>query len=56
MDALCGGEVTTVVVPSVRHLAHMEGVSVALKEYIENQSGARILIATAAITDCVKER
>lgn len=51
MDALCGGEVTIVVVPSMRHLAHMEGVSVALKEYIENQSGASILVATTAITD-----
>jgi len=56
IDALRGGDVTTVVVPSMRHLAHMEGVSVALKEYIENQSGARILISTAATIDWVEKR
>lgn len=53
MDALCASGVTTVVVPSMRHLARLESVGIAMKRHIEQETGASVLIAAI---DCNEPR
>jgi len=43
IEALRVSEVTTVVVPSMRHLAHMQGVGLAMMELIQSEAGANVL-------------
>lgn len=47
IDALRANDVTAVVIPSMDHLAHMEGVSIAMKDRIESETGARIVVGSA---------
>lgn len=47
IEALRASKVTTVVVPSMRHLAHMQGVGVAMMELIQSEAGANVLAVTA---------
>lgn len=51
IDALNVSGVTTVVVPTMHHLAHMEGVGAAMKERIESETGARIVVICASDGD-----
>jgi hypothetical protein len=48
MDALHTSGVAIVAVPSMNHLARMESVSAAMKERIESETGARVLIVESA--------
>jgi DNA invertase Pin-like site-specific DNA recombinase len=46
IDALREGEVTVVVVPSVRNFARIEGVGVAMMKLIESETGASVMIVS----------
>jgi hypothetical protein len=48
IDALRASEVTTVVVPSIDHFAHIEGVRMAMTKLIEDQTGACVLFVATA--------
>ena len=50
IDALCTSDVDVVVIPSMRHLAQMEGVSTAINEHLKRQTGARVLFAVPEST------
>lgn len=50
IDELRASSITAVVIPSMDHLARIEGVRVAMKRLIEDQTGARVLVATAIVT------
>ena len=45
IDALRDSDIHVVVIPSMRHLAQMEGVSAAINEHLKQQTGARVLVA-----------
>ncbi len=51
MDALHASGVTIVAIPSMSHLAHMGSVSAAMKERIESETDARVLIIESATCD-----
>jgi hypothetical protein len=44
IEALRVSDVATVAVPSMRHLAHMHGVGVAMMELIQSEAGANVLV------------
>jgi hypothetical protein len=48
IEALRGSGIQMVIVPTMRHLAHLESVQLAMKELLESEAGARILAATGA--------
>ncbi len=47
MDALCETGADAVVIPSMDHLARMEGVGYAIKDHIERETNASVLVVTA---------
>lgn len=47
MDALYSSRAEVVVVPSMKHLARMEGVGTAMMQHIEHETGASVIIANA---------
>jgi hypothetical protein len=51
MDALHASDVAIVAIPSMSHLAHMGSVSAAMRERIESETGARVLIIESAGCD-----
>jgi hypothetical protein len=52
IDALKRSESPIVVVPSMCHFAHLPGLRIAMKDLIERETGARVLvIATAGACD-----
>lgn len=44
MDRLQHTEARAVIVPTLRHFAHLAGVSAAMKELVERQAGAQVLV------------
>jgi hypothetical protein len=44
IDALRSGEAAYVLMPSLRHLAHFPGVQLAMKDLLESQTGAWVLV------------
>jgi hypothetical protein len=47
MDAISATGAAAVVVPSMHYLANFEGVGVAMKQHIERETGASVLLVTA---------
>jgi len=48
IEALRGSGIQMVIVPAIRHLAHLESVQLAMKELLESEAGACIVAATGA--------
>ncbi|NKE55380.1 hypothetical protein FXN61_00465 [Lentzea sp. PSKA42] len=44
LAALDDGEARHVLVPALHHFGHFEGVQLAMKELLESQHGARVLV------------
>jgi hypothetical protein len=47
MDAISATGAAVVVVPSMHYLANFEGVGVAMKQHIERETGASVLLVAA---------
>ncbi|MGH3567884.1 MAG: hypothetical protein ACRDRH_18020 [Pseudonocardia sp.] len=49
--ALSCGEAAHVLVPALHHLAHYPSIQAAMKELVESQTGARLLVMYPNVTD-----
>lgn len=51
MEALKRGQARIVIVPTMRHFAHMPSLRLAMKDYIERETGARVLVINSTGPD-----
>lgn len=52
VKALSNGEAEHVVVPALHHLGHFPGTRLLIKEMLESQTGARVLVMYSSCGDC----